>query len=83
MKAGFHRFCRIVKGMNPPFIVLIPEKDCGSYLDDYRTISLIGCLLNIISKVLVSRVSKVLENVISENQSTFIGGDKFLKGLWF
>lgn len=81
MMADFHQFGRNVKGMNPSFIVLIPKKECGSSLDDYRPISLIGCLFKIISKILACRISKVLESVISETQSAFIGGRQISDGI--
>lgn len=43
-------------------------------LNDYRPISLVGCLYKIIAKILASRVKKVIGTIISNNQSTFIVG---------
>lgn len=70
---------KIVKGLNSSFIVLIPKKVGSSTLEEYRPISLIGCLYKIIAKTLANRISKVLDGVISENQSAFVGGggDRF------
>lgn len=83
MMAEFHCNGKIVKGMNPSFIVLIPKKERCDSLEDYRPISLIGCLYKIISKVLALRLSKVMESIISFNQSAFIGVDKFWMESWY
>lgn len=74
MMEGFHRFGRIVKGLNPTFIVLIPKKSESNRIEDFRPISLVGCMYKIIAKVLSRRLRKVLECIISENQSAFLGG---------
>lgn len=47
-------------------------------LDDYRPISLIGYLYKDIAKVLALRLSKLLDSVISDFQSTFVGGRNIL-----
>lgn len=50
-------------------------------MEDYRPISLIGCLYKIIAKSLANRISKVLDEVISENQTAFVGGRQILDGI--
>ncbi|GJX20869.1 putative RNA-directed DNA polymerase [Tanacetum coccineum] len=68
------------KGCNPSFTVLIPKKiDPISFLD-YRPICLIGCVYKVISKLLASRLARVIDSVISPNQSTFIKGRQILDG---
>lgn len=42
MMREFHEFGRLVKGIKPSFIVLIPKKEAALNLGDYRPISLIG-----------------------------------------
>lgn len=68
----FHHNGKIVKGSNPSLIVLIPKKEDASQLNEYRLISLIGCMYKILAKVLAGRLNKVMDNVISENQSVFV-----------
>lgn len=68
----FHTNGKIVRGFNLSFITLIPKKDKVITMNDFRLISLIGCVYKIISKILVERLSKVMDNIISENQSAFV-----------
>lgn len=77
----FHSHGKIFKGLNPSFITLIPKKEGAQSLQEFRPISLIGCVYKVISKVLAKRLSKVLEGVISESQSAFIGGRQILDGI--
>lgn len=44
MLEEFHQNGKLVRGINPMFIVLIPKREDASSLNDYRPISLIGCV---------------------------------------
>jgi len=55
----------IPKGCNASFIALVPKVRNPLMLDQYRPISLVVVLYKIISKVLASRVKKVLPLVIN------------------
>lgn len=69
----FHSHGKIVKGMNPSFIVRIPKKETRTSLNDFRPISLMDSLYKIIAKVLANRLSKILDPITSETNSNFIG----------
>lgn len=73
----FHQHGKLVKGLNPSFIVLIPKKDEVLCLFDYMPISLIGSII-VIAKVRSTRLSKVFNSIISEQQSVFIRGRQIL-----
>lgn len=77
----FHERGRLVKGLNASFIVLIPKKERSTALEEFRPISLIGCIYKIIAKTLANRISKVIQAIISENQSAFIKGRQILDGI--
>jgi len=63
----------IPKGCNASFITLLPKKSCLVTLNDYRPISLVGCLYKkIIAKILANRLKKVIPNVIDKYQSAFL-----------
>ena len=64
--------------MNSTFISLIPKKDRSIKVKDFRPISLVSSVYKIITKVLATRLSEVLSNTISENQSAFIPGRQIL-----
>ncbi|XP_028117740.1 uncharacterized protein LOC114315319 [Camellia sinensis] len=70
----FHINGKLVKGINSSFITLIPKKDSPTDLVDYRPISLVGSVYKILAKVLSKRMNKVLPRLVSEVQTTFIGG---------
>ena len=62
------------RGSNASFICLIPKVDNPQQLDDFRPISLVGCLYKIISKVLSLRLKKVISKLIDYRQSTLLEG---------
>lgn len=71
----------LAKGINSSFITLLPKNENLGGVSDYRPISLIGSLYKILSKVLASRLKKVLPKIIGESQSAFIGGRNILDGI--
>ncbi|GKU99946.1 hypothetical protein SLEP1_g12720 [Rubroshorea leprosula] len=70
----FHTNGRMVRGSNASFLVLIPKKENPQGIEEYRPISLIGCMYKILAKVLANRLSRVLNTIIGENQFAFIEG---------
>ncbi|CAL5444250.1 unnamed protein product [Camellia sinensis] len=76
--AEFHKNSKMVKGINSFFISLVPKKENPVGLADYRPISLVSSLYKIFTKVLSSRLKVVIPQIISENQSLFIGGRNIL-----
>lgn len=61
---------------------LFPKIESPSKLDNYRPISLVGCIYKILAKLLPARLSKVIICLISENhQSTFVKGVNILDGI--
>nr|GEV78255.1 transposon TX1 uncharacterized [Tanacetum cinerariifolium] len=68
------------KGCNSSFIALIPKVMDAKHLKDFRPISLIGCQYKIIGKILANRLSLVIGNIVTQEQSTFIKGRQILDG---
>ncbi|GKV04348.1 hypothetical protein SLEP1_g16510 [Rubroshorea leprosula] len=77
----FHNNSKLVRGSNSSFLVLIPKKENLQGLEKYRPISLIGCMYKILTKILANRLSKVLNGLIGEQQSAFIGGRQLFDGI--
>jgi len=71
----------IPRGCNASFIALVLKKDNPSNLNEFRPISLVGCVYKILSKVLTNRLKKVLSSVRDLNQSTFLGGRGLLASI--
>ncbi|GJV85542.1 putative RNA-directed DNA polymerase, eukaryota, reverse transcriptase zinc-binding domain protein [Tanacetum coccineum] len=65
-------------GSNSSFITLIPKVSNPINVNDYQPISLIGVHYKIIAKVLANRLSKVVDKIISHEQSTFIKSRQIL-----
>lgn len=81
MLREFYDNGRLVKGLNSSFIALIPKKEGAISLSEYMHISLIGLVYKILSKILAARLSRVIDNVISTNQSAFVGDRYILYGV--
>jgi len=71
---NFHSTGFIPRGCNATFITLIPKKDNPSNLNEFRPISLVGCVYKILSKIIANRLKKVLPNIIDVNQSASLMG---------
>ncbi|GJX11722.1 putative RNA-directed DNA polymerase, eukaryota, reverse transcriptase zinc-binding domain protein [Tanacetum coccineum] len=74
------KFDDLPNGCNASFVVLIPKKNDPLSFSDYRPISLIGCVYKVISKLLSSRLARVIDSVVGPNQSAFIEGRQILDG---
>lgn len=79
--SNFYAYGTLSKAIVCSFITLIPKKDCPTRLDVYKPICLVGCLYKALSKLLASRLKKVLWTVISEAQSAFVPGRNLLDGV--
>ncbi|GKV05111.1 hypothetical protein SLEP1_g17152 [Rubroshorea leprosula] len=77
----FNKNGRLVRGSNASFIVLIPKKENPQGIEEYRPISLIGCIYKILSKLLANIVNRILEGIIGENQFAFIEGRQLVDGV--
>ena len=67
-------------GCNPSFIALIPKISDAKFVKDFRPISLIGCQYKTVGKILANRLSVVIDELVSPEQSAFIKGRQILDG---
>ncbi|VFQ75956.1 unnamed protein product [Cuscuta campestris] len=74
MVQGFFWGDYFSKGISHTFIILLPKVDCPNTFADFRPISLCNFSSKIVSKILATRLAKVLPKIISPNQSGFIKG---------
>nr|GEU69301.1 putative RNA-directed DNA polymerase, eukaryota, reverse transcriptase zinc-binding domain protein [Tanacetum cinerariifolium] len=65
---------------NTSFITLIPKVPNPMMISDFRPISLIGAQYKIIAKVLENRLARVIDTVISQEQSAFVKHRQILDG---
>ena len=68
----FYKEEKIPKGCNASFLTLIPKTENPQSLEEYRPISLVGCVYKILTKLLSNRIKKVIEKVINGTQSAFL-----------
>ncbi|GKB44044.1 RNA-directed DNA polymerase, eukaryota, reverse transcriptase zinc-binding domain protein [Tanacetum coccineum] len=67
-------------GANSSFITLIPKVPNPIHITDFRPISLIGIHYKIVAKVLANRLSKVVDKIVSQEQTAFIANRQILDG---
>ncbi|PNX64423.1 cysteine-rich receptor-like protein kinase, partial [Trifolium pratense] len=77
----FHRNGKLAKGINSTFIAQISKVDSPQRSNDFRPISLVGCLYKILAKVLANRLRLVIGSVISEAQTAFVKDRQILDGI--
>ena len=77
----FHRNGKLSKGINNTFIALIPKIDSPRRLNDFRPISLVGSLYNILAKVLANKLKMVIGTVVSDTQTAFVKNRQILDGI--
>ncbi|XP_077232003.1 uncharacterized protein LOC143865668 [Tasmannia lanceolata] len=71
---NFFHCGEMLSELNTTFITLIPKLAYATSPDKFRPISLCNFLYKIITKILASRLSGVISDIISPNQSAFIKG---------
>ncbi|GKC60364.1 putative RNA-directed DNA polymerase, eukaryota, reverse transcriptase zinc-binding domain protein [Tanacetum coccineum] len=76
----FFKNGNIHSGCNSSFITLIPKVDNPLVVSDFRPISLIGAQNKILAKILANRLSRVIDFVISPEQTAFIKSRQILDG---
>ncbi|RVX01637.1 Transposon TX1 uncharacterized 149 kDa protein [Vitis vinifera] len=76
--AEFHRSGVINQSTNASFIVLLPKKSTTKKISDFRPISLITSLYEIIAKVLLGRLRGVLHETIHSTQGAFVQGRQIM-----
>nr|GEW04788.1 RNA-directed DNA polymerase, eukaryota [Tanacetum cinerariifolium] len=67
-------------GCNSSFIALIPKSLEPKVVGDFRPISLIGSVYKVITKILQSRLSSVISDLISDVQTGFLPNRQILDG---
>ena len=63
-----------ISNINSPVIALIPKKDNLEKVDDFRPIFLLNYSLKCITKILSTRLQKVILDLVHQNQYVFIKG---------
>ena len=62
------------KFTNASFVTLVPKAVNSQLLNDFKPIFLVGCVYKIVSKILSSRLKRMLNKVIDPGQSAFLEG---------
>lgn len=60
------------KAMTFSFLTLVLKSPNLVSLDNYRPIYSLGCMYKAIAKILLGRLKKVLNSIVSPNQSAFV-----------
>ncbi|KAJ0619222.1 putative RNA-directed DNA polymerase [Helianthus annuus] len=76
----FYVHGKLNRGCNSSFISLVPKTNNPQKINNFRPISLIGCISKVVSKILSSRLKKVMDFLISDVQTAYIEGRSILEG---
>ena len=76
----FFKYGSFSKGCNSSFIALIPNVMDAKFVNDYRTISLIGSVYKVVTKILANRFAMVIAGLVSDTQSAFVADRQILDG---
>jgi Reverse transcriptase (RNA-dependent DNA polymerase) len=63
-----------LKRINLASISLIPKNTDATTITQFRPISLINCSIKILTKLLIERLSPLMNDLISSTQTTYIKG---------
>nr|GEZ21584.1 RNA-directed DNA polymerase, eukaryota [Tanacetum cinerariifolium] len=66
------------KGCNSSFVALIPKVIDAKFVNDFRPISLIGCIYKVVTKILANRLVLIIADLVSDTQSAFVAGRQIL-----
>jgi hypothetical protein len=61
-----------LQAINNSFITLVPKVNNPTTVNDFRPISLINCVVKIITKLLGDKLQKVIISLVHQNQYVFI-----------
>jgi hypothetical protein len=61
----FYANASLPKSFSSYFVVLIPKVNSPLALNDFRPISLLGCLYKLVAKVLANRLAKVMDGLVN------------------
>ena len=70
----FFEHNRFVKSLNATFLVPIPKRCNVEDLQDLRSISLVGGLYKILTKVLANKIKRVMGLIIYQSQNALVEG---------
>jgi len=73
----FHRNGKLSRGINSTFIALSPKVETPQKLNDFRPISLVGCLYKILAKVLANWLRMVVERLFQRLKLRLLKIEKF------
>ncbi|KAL0433838.1 UNVERIFIED_CONTAM: LINE-1 retrotransposable element O protein [Sesamum latifolium] len=65
---------KLLKQLNATLLVLIPKVQAPSFVSEYRPIACSTVIYKVITKILVQRLSLVLDRLISPSQNAFLSG---------
>ncbi|XP_058751310.1 uncharacterized protein LOC131624376 [Vicia villosa] len=69
------------KVISSSFLALVPNSSNPLSLDEYRPICLVGCMYKVLTKNFAGRLKRVLNSIISYNQSAFVPERQLLDGV--
>lgn len=70
----FYQNNTFIRSTNSTFTALIPKKKGAVDVKDFRPISLLDSIYQIITKLMAERLKLVIQKLVSDNQNVFVKG---------
>nr|XP_025611773.1 uncharacterized protein LOC112705129 [Arachis hypogaea] len=77
---GFFQSVKLPTDANVTWVTLAPKFVGANEIKDFRSISMVGCIYKVISKVMVRRLRIVMPELVGETQTAFVKGRKIHDG---
>lgn len=77
----FHKGVLDISRLNYGIITLVPKTKDAKQIQKFRPICLLNVIFKIITKVLMNKLSKMVNPIISQTQTSFIKGRYIMEGV--
>jgi hypothetical protein len=67
--------------INRAFLVLLPKTDSATHPSQFRPISLQNCIMKAITKVLTTRLQKIIHSLVDDDQTRFLFGRRISENI--
>ena len=76
----FFKSCTFPSRANMTWVTFISKFEDAREMKDFRPISMIGCIYNVVAKILANQLHRVMNGLVGKTQTAFVQGRQILDG---